>query len=146
MSEQIEFFVPGIPRPGGSKKGFYNKRLGRVMLVETGKYTADWRASVAQAGADIAKEVLTGPLRVRFDFVFPRPKSHYGSGKKASVLKANAPAFPAGKPDALKCARSSEDALTKIIWRDDSQIVTEVLTKRYGDKPGCLIRIVEEKA
>jgi Holliday junction resolvase RusA-like endonuclease len=146
MSEHIQFFVPGIPRPGGSKKGFYNKRLGRVMMVEAGKHTANWRASVSQAGSEAVTELLTGPLRVRFDFVFTRPKSHYGSGKNSTTLKAGAPPYPASKPDCLKCGRSTEDALTGILWRDDAQIVTEALTKRYGEQAGCLIRVAPEKA
>jgi Holliday junction resolvase RusA-like endonuclease len=33
----------------------------------------------------------------------------------------------------LKLARAAEDALTQVIWRDDSQIVSEVLLKVYAD-------------
>jgi Holliday junction resolvase RusA-like endonuclease len=90
--------------------------------------------------------MLEGPLRVRFDFVFPRPKGHFGSGKNATVLKRNAPQYPVVKPDATKVIRSTEDALKGILWRDDSQIVTQAATKRYGTQAGCLIRVVQESA
>jgi Holliday junction resolvase RusA-like endonuclease len=45
------------------------------------------------------------------------------------------------KPDVLKLARAVEDALTGILYRDDAQIVTEVLRKRYGDPPRVEIRL-----
>jgi Holliday junction resolvase RusA-like endonuclease len=32
-----------------------------------------------------------------------------------------------------------EDALTGIVWEDDSQIIDERLTKRYGTPAGVLI-------
>jgi Holliday junction resolvase RusA-like endonuclease len=79
------------------------------------------------------------------DFIMPRPKGHYRSGKHAGEVKDGAPPYPAVKPDAGKLARGTEDALTGIVWRDDSQIVTEVLTKRYGPQAGCRIRVREEK-
>jgi len=31
---KFRFFVPGIPRPGGSKKGFYIKKINRVVVTE----------------------------------------------------------------------------------------------------------------
>jgi Holliday junction resolvase RusA-like endonuclease len=37
------------------------------------------------------------------------------------------------RPDVLKLARAAEDALTGIVWRDDSQIVHETLAKVYGE-------------
>jgi Holliday junction resolvase RusA-like endonuclease len=78
--------------------------------------------------------------------VFPRPKGHYKGGKYGTALKANAPPFPTVRPDATKLIRPAEDALKGILWRDDSQIVTQAATKRYGDQAGCRIRVAPEKA
>lgn len=141
----VEFFVPGIPQPGGSKKAYFVKALGRAVITDTNPKVKDWRATVAQCASEVAKELLDGPLCVRFDFVLPRSKGHFGSGKNSGSVKASAPQFPTGRPDATKLVRSTEDALKGILWRDDSQIVTQAATKRYGDKPGCLIRIKQEK-
>lgn len=146
MSDELKIWVPGIPQPGGSKKGFFNKQTGRVQITEANPKSKDWRATVAQAASEHSPEVLDGPLRVRFDFVFPRPKGHYGSGKNADVLRASAPAFPATRPDATKLLRSTEDALKGILWRDDSQIVTQLATKRYGSQAGAWITIRPEAA
>jgi Holliday junction resolvase RusA-like endonuclease len=146
MTKEIQVWVPGVPQPGGSKRGFYNPRLGRVIITDANAKVKPWRASVSQAASEVVSEMLEGPLRVRFDFVFPRPKGHFGSGKNATVLKRNAPQYPVVKPDATKVIRSTEDALKGILWRDDSQIVTQAATKRYGAQAGCLIRVIQESA
>ena len=140
----ISFWVPGIPQPGGSKKGFYSAKLGRVIITEDAKHNKTWRASVVQCAAEVAKEILEGPLKVRFEFYFVRPKGHYGSGKNVGVRKSSAPAFPAGRPDTTKLIRSTEDALKGVLWRDDSQIVTQYGSKRYAPQAGAMIHVSVE--
>lgn len=142
---RIAFHVPGIPAPGGSKKFVgMNRRTGRALIVDdAGKRNKDWREAVAWAGkaAMQGKPLLEGPLKVRFEFVMPRPKGHFG----ARGLKPSAPAWPAVKPDALKLTRSSEDALTGIVWTDDAQIVKEEIEKRYaapGEESGAVITVM----
>jgi Holliday junction resolvase RusA-like endonuclease len=71
-----------------------------------------------------------------------RPKAHYGSGRNADKLKDSAPAFPLGKPDVDKLSRGVMDALTGIIFRDDSCVVTKRASKRYG-RPGVAIEVCE---
>jgi Holliday junction resolvase RusA-like endonuclease len=147
VNAEIDIWVPGVPQPGGSKRGFYNPKLGRAQVVDANDAKVKpWRACVSQAAADAVSAVLEGPLRVRFDFVYTRPKGHYGSGKNAGILKRNAPPFPAVKPDTTKLVRPAEDALKGILWKDDSQIVTQAATKRYGEQAGCRIRVAQEKA
>lgn len=74
----------------------------------------------------------SGPVTLRLRFVLKRPKGHYGSGKNVNVLKLNAPYFHTSKPDALKLARGVEDALTGVLYRDDSQTIP-ICWKVYGD-------------
>ncbi len=87
---------------------------------------------------------LTGPLKIQCEFHLMRPKFHYGTGRNAAMLKDSAPDFPTARPDATKLFRSTEDALTGILWVDDAQIVLQVVSKRYGDQPGA--RIVLSRA
>ena len=141
---EISFWVPGIPQPGGSKRGFH--RGGHVVVVDANPKAKDWKASAAQVASEVmkAKAPLTIPLSVTFEFYFPRPAGHFRSRDRIA-LKSSAPAFPTVRPDALKCARSTEDALTGIAWQDDSQIVTESIAKRYATfQPGCRVTIREE--
>ena len=142
----LEFFTPGIPAPGGSKRfvGF-GKSTGRAILIDAaGQRNKDWRALVGQCGhlamqGDPVHE--DGPLEVWFEFVMPRPKYHFNS---KGELKLASPVWHTKKPDALKLTRSTEDALTGIVWRDDSQIAKEHITKRYaapGEATGARITI-----
>lgn len=131
----IVFTVYGNPATAGSKKGFYNKKAKRVIITDDSKRSRPWKAMVsdAAAGAMGGAGFLEGALVVRLAFFVPRPKGHYGSGRNSGKVKDSAPLSPIVKPDLLKLARAIEDALTAIVYRDDSQIVREVLEKHYGE-------------
>ena len=135
----ITFTVHGLPAPGGSKRGFYNPKLGRVQLVEACKRTRPWRALVSDAAMQAHQAPpLAGPLRLEVEFILPRPKNH--TGKRG--LKAWAPHYHTSAPDSTKLLRSTEDALKGIAWTDDAQVAEQLVTKRYGDTPGAVVRIV----
>ena len=86
--------------------------------------------------------VLTGPLVVEMMFYLSRPKSHYGTGRNHRKVKPSAPRYHTKKPDLTKIIRSTEDALTGIVWRDDSQIVARDSGKLYADHQPPGVRIV----
>jgi len=152
--KMIEIFVPGIPRPGGSKRVWKNKYTGKFNTVDAGKYTKEWRAVVSHFANEAMrnKELLTGAVELNIEFYFARPKSHYGTGRNSLKLKPSAPEHHTQKPDRTKLLRSTEDALKGIVWRDDSQVIGGDVRKDWTDttypttpKPGALIRIVEQK-
>jgi Holliday junction resolvase RusA-like endonuclease len=140
--------VRGLPAPQGSKR-----HVGKGVMVESSKHVKPWREAVKHAALEVVGDdfaPLDGPLLVSMVFSFARPKGHYRTGRNADLLRDSAPLFPHGKPDVSKLARSTEDALTGIVWSDDSRIVEyELLAKRYagsvmGDVltgPGCVIRV-----
>lgn len=141
----LEFFVPGLPITQGSKRAFVNKYTGKAMLVEDAERLKPWRWSVGVTAAQaMAKRpFIQGPVRIRLQFLFPRPKSHYGTGRNHATLKATAQPLPTGKPDLDKLQRAVFDALTHVVWVDDS-LVTEVFAiKRYNPEPGVLVAIEE---
>lgn len=140
--------VRGLPAPQGSKR-----HVGKGVMVESSKHVKPWREAVKHAALEVVGDdfqPLDGPLLVSMVFSFARPKGHFGTGRNAGVLRAGAPLFPCGKPDLSKLARATEDALTGVVWVDDSRVVEyELLAKRYaggpeGDVlvgPGCVIRV-----
>lgn len=147
----IVFAVAGKSEPAGSKRPFtWRARDGRsgTSIVDANPKSRGWKTLVSEAAAAaFSGELIAGPLSVEFTFEVPRPQGHFG--KKG--LLASAPAHPTTRPDVLKLARAVEDAITGIIWRDDSQIVRETLVKRYGEQSRLHVRIerpwgVEEKA
>jgi Holliday junction resolvase RusA-like endonuclease len=140
----VSFWVPGIPAPGGSKRAIpYRGRDGKthVAVKDMGVRNKDWRATVAQvAESHYQGEPFRGPLAVTFEFVAVRPKGHYT--KSGRRLRTSAPMYPTVRPDALKLARSTEDALTGILWADDSQTVQLTTRKVYGPQAGCRVEVV----
>lgn len=135
----LNFRVVGIPQTAGSKQGFFNKKLKRVMIVDANKRSKPWKALVSAAALEVAPrgDLYRGPLTVSMVFYLPRPKGHYGR----RGLLPSAPQYPTGKPDVLKLARAVEDACTGILWHDDAQIVHEGLSKTYGDPPGIEVAV-----
>lgn len=141
--------VVGTPAPQGSKRGFYNKNLNRVQMVESSKKVAPWRQDVVAAALNTAAETgweaPTGPVSITIHFRLPRPRYHYGSGKNANTLRGNAPAYVDKKPDLDKLVRSTLDALTSSgVIRDDAQVAILALVKKYaapGQSTGAAIDI-----
>jgi Holliday junction resolvase RusA-like endonuclease len=140
----IAFTVIGEAAPAGSKRAFRNPHSGRIMVTDASKGSKPWKARVAATAVEhFEGELLDGPLVLELSFFRPRPKTHYGSGRNSAVVKPSAPSYPATRPDVLKLARGVEDALTGVVWRDDAQIVDEVLRKRYGSPARCEVTIRE---
>ena len=122
-----EFFVEMTPAPGGSKKAI--TRGGKTFLIDACKNNKKWRQKVAATAiAAVGKPMFKGPLVFEMAFIMPRPKAHYRTNGE---YKAWAPWCPTVRPDLTKLIRSTEDALTKIMWNDDAQVVAQVCTKRH---------------
>lgn len=88
--------------------------------------------------------LLAGPIELKLIFYMARPKGHFRTGKHAGELRESAPEHPTSKPDLTKLTRAVEDALTGIIWKDDSQVVQQDTKKVYcepEDKVGVYITI-----
>jgi Holliday junction resolvase RusA-like endonuclease len=138
-AKMIRIEVSGIPKPGGSKRGFY--RGGKVIITDACKGSKDWKSLVAySARQQYQGNPLTGSIRVYVTFKMPRPKYHF---KKNGMPSAKLETYHTKKPDATKLMRSTEDALTGILWADDSQIYHQEITKIYGAQPGAVIEVEE---
>jgi Holliday junction resolvase RusA-like endonuclease len=138
--------VIGIPAPGGSKRAMRSASTGRVIVLEDCKRTPAWRQAVAAAALVERRGrrwPLRGALSVLVVFRMPRPKGHY---LRSGDLSPRAPGAHIVRPDATKLWRSTEDALTGIVWADDALICYQGVHKRYvepGELPGARIRIYE---
>jgi crossover junction endodeoxyribonuclease RusA len=123
--------VAGIPAPQGSKR-----HVGNGILVESSKKVGPWREAVAAAVlAKTGGRVLfpSGPVAVAVVFYLPRPRSHYGTGRNAGVLKVSAPRYPFGQPDVDKLLRSTLDGLTAArVFGDDAQVAKAHAVKVYA--------------
>ena len=137
----MSFDVEGHPSPGGSKNAFRNPRTGRIVVVDAGgKKTKVWRQAVAAAGALAmrGRPLLAAPIGVVFDFRMSRPKAHYHADGR---IRRDAPPVPIVRPDATKLQRSTEDALTGIVWRDDAEIAEIRTTRAYAFEGSSGVRV-----
>lgn len=157
---EFTFFCAGTPAPGGSKNAWvptnkatgqpYRRPGGSIMVNVTdagGEANKKWKAAVTiQARAFMqGRPPYECPIKVEFIFFIKRPQSHYRTGKNAHLLRDDAPEHHTKAPDALKYARGTEDALTSVLWADDSQNVRLCAEKRYmkpGEREGCQVRFV----
>lgn len=157
--EVIEFFVPGQAVPGGSKRAFAATRKDGSVVCrkgtnipiinvteDSGKRNKVWRTAVGYHARSKMKsrEPIAGSCEVCFTFQIRRPQAHYRTGGFAHLLRPDAPTRHNQTPDVLKLCRAVEDALTGIIYVDDSQTVKLTATKEWvgrDDYEGCNIRI-----
>lgn len=144
------FFVSGTPVAKGSAKGFVvkSRQTGkhRAIITQTNnERQKPWAAAIRYAAQQAMKgrSPLGGPVCIGLHFTMPRPKNHRRTGKNAHLLRDNAPVWHTSTPDMDKLVRCVWDALTGVIWHDDSQVcmMSPPPVKVYGDRPGVEITV-----
>lgn len=91
------------------------------------------------------KELLDEALIVSID-VFKKPPQSISKVKRNSVAIENESLRPITKPDVDNYAKGIKDALTGVIWTDDSKVVELVIRKFYSMNPRAevVIKTLEE--
>jgi Holliday junction resolvase RusA-like endonuclease len=140
MPAMIEFEVPGTPvgkgRPRFSSQGGFVKT-----------YTPEKTASYESLVRMMAAQAMNGRVPVDFavsvtvDAYFEVPASW--SKKKREAAMAGQ-IFPFGK-DIDNIAKAVLDGMNSIVYVDDRQVVTALLTKRYSDRPRVHVGVIEAK-
>lgn len=149
----LEFTVLGRPQPKGSKRVLpirSRTRVGdrRIVMVDSNKNAAPWETRVgevalrtATGGETAAVELLNEPVALEVEFLFSRPRGHYGVGRNINRIRASAPAYLTAKPDVDKLCRCVLDALTGTLFRDDAQVVELLARKGYGEPERAEIKL-----
>ena len=132
------FVIPGKPQAQGSK------RLVGKHMIESNGSLAPWRADAIAVMHDPSRKPVTAPVSVRVEFVYPRPRSHFGTGKNADVLKPSAPTYKTSAPDTDKLCRAVGDALEQAgVIRSDALIAAWTASKTYGRLPLTRLHVTE---
>ena len=125
----IRFIVHGLPVPQGSTRAWVVN--GKPIITTTAKGLSTWRRLVADVAQRFAPpEPWDGPVRLELDFGLPKPKS----------APKNRRVWPDKRPDLDKLTRAVLDALSYVVFADDSQVVEIAARKEYGP-PGVAIEI-----
>lgn len=129
----LTFTAWGVAAPKGSAKGFAVPVKGqpgkfRAVVTHDNSRTKGWQQTIADAAIRALDEIPFGaagygtdPIRLLVVFYLARPKS---LGKRV--------AHHTKKPDLDKLTRAVGDALTGVLWNDDSQVVDLQVRKRYA--------------
>jgi len=132
---EISFRVLGNPKAQKRHRTYTKGKGGKPLpfarqVDPSGTDKSDFLAQVYQFAPE---KPMEGPLTLKVWFFFARPASHYGTGKNAGKLKANAPKLHTKKPDTDNLVKLVKDALTGVFYRDDSQIFGLMAFKGYAE-------------
>jgi Holliday junction resolvase RusA-like endonuclease len=120
----LAFRVIGVAQPKGNMRAYRNTNV----LTDSNRNLKGWQTLVAGAASSAIQRLdpsdramLAGAVALSVVIYLPRPKS-----LKASI-RANI-----RRPDLDKCIRAVQDALERVVYFDDAQIVNLVAAKRYA--------------
>jgi Holliday junction resolvase RusA-like endonuclease len=129
----LEQRVFGLPVAQGRPRArHFQDRSGATRVSVFDPSTSrDWKRTVLAQCLD-AKPLapVEGPLAMHLEFYLPR-----GVSLPKRVV------HHVTKPDVSNLCKAVEDALCGVIYRDDKQIVSLTVEKRYSPAPGVLIRL-----
>lgn len=132
----IRFIVPGQAVP--QQRTGRTVINGRIVSYDPQK-SRDFKQLVRMVAYQHApQQLLDGPLIVTIDVIKDIPKSYSVKRRQAAI---EGKIRPTSKPDNTNYAKGIEDALNKVIWNDDSSIVTLVVRKWYGERPRTIVHV-----
>lgn len=112
-------------------------RIGGFVRMYTPATANDFKGDIQKAAIQVGlmNALLEGPLAMATTYRLPRPKNHFGSGKKADQVKASAPRYwHTVKPDLDNIEKAVKDCLSNIrAWKDDCQVAYVIKKKIYVD-------------
>lgn len=130
----IEIILAG--EPVGKGRPRFSRKSGAVYTPEkTARFEERlaWAAQQAMRG----HKLFEGALRVRMDAYVSIPKSMKKTIRQGALMGL---VRPTKKPDADNFAKML-DACNKVVWVDDSQIVSLQVEKHYSTEPRMVIKI-----
>ena len=121
--------VFGTPKPQPRPRCV---QRGGFVSVYNPKSADFWKGMVQDSLNEYAGMHYEGAIHILLVFYMPRPKSHYGTGRNANLLKDTAPYHHTKTPDIDNLTKAVMDAITDIkVWKDDKQVVAVDAEKRY---------------
>jgi Holliday junction resolvase RusA-like endonuclease len=130
----LHFIVYGVAQPKGSTRSFLPKGWQRPVVTSDNPKNAGWQHLVADGASRaialrpaVDRRLLEGGVRLSIAFYLPTPQKF----QTGPYVRGRALPPHTTKPDLDKLVRAVKDALTKIAWRDDAQVIDVVAIKRY---------------
>ena len=134
----IRFTVPGEPVGKGRPRVVRNGGFSRTYTPEkTASYENLVKLEFQRQGGRMLKD---GPLKLRISAWYSIPRS---ASKRKQQAMTGGLIRPTKKPDCDNVGKVVADALNGLAYRDDSQIVTLIVEKWFGEEPRVDVEIRE---
>lgn len=138
--DKLTITIPGEP-VSQSRPRF--RRIGKHVETYELKDVKDWKMMLKIMARQqmVGVPLLNGPVALSVSVYRSIPKSF--SNKKRRLAEEKS-IRPVTKPDIDNYIKAIQDALTKVVWNDDSQIVEYVppFGKYYSEKPRVEIEVI----
>jgi Holliday junction resolvase RusA-like endonuclease len=136
MTARYTIVIPGVAHGKGRLRTFANRPGG---YTPTATHNAEaWVKSCAIQ--QIGQPMMETPIEVVVGIDVAVPAS-WSKKRREAALRGEV--RPTGKPDLDNCTKLLMDALNKIAWRDDAQVVKLAVAKRYAHAPQTIVEIFE---
>lgn len=131
----ITFTIPVEPR-GWARA----RRHGNVYFIDPA--TQFYRNAIVAFASEamVRHTLIEGPVEMTVISIITPPESWSTIKRKRAVAGE---IMPACKPDADNLFKAVADALNKVVYRDDAQIIDARSVKRYGARPEVQIAVSE---
>lgn len=122
-------------------KSYIPIKIGRRMAVVPDKKTAEFEKYVEKLANKCAPaEPWPGAVEVNITYYF-KVTEGWNAEKKASAIRGSV--FATVKPDGDNVSKAICDAMSKVIFQDDAQIVKYSISKEYSNRDAILITVRE---
>lgn len=132
-----DFEIEGKP-VGKGRPRF--RRMGNFVQTYTPEKTADYEKSVRLRFQNAGGQITEKPVKIEIVAFFAPPKS---TRKRDKAEMLTNKILPMKKPDCDNIAKIILDALNKISYKDDAQVVELLVKKRYAAETKVTVHIEE---
>lgn len=132
-----DFEIEGKPAGKGRPRF---KRMGSFVQTYTPEKTAEYEKLVRLKFQNAGGVITDKPVKIEIVAFFAPPKSTR-KREKADMLANRI--LPVKKPDCDNIAKIVLDALNKIAYKDDSQVIELTVKKRYAEDARVFVHIEE---
>ena len=133
----IKFLVKTRPKPQQR-----HRSNGRFQYDPSSK---DKMLFLLQAKEYAPKLPTLRNIDMELTFCYKRPRSHYRSKNKKLILKEDSPSYKGSKADIDNLAKFYIDAMNKVFYKDDCQIVSLNANKVWGSEDYVYVKIAYTK-
>lgn len=138
----IKFEVPGDP-VGKQRPRVVRNKFTRGVHTYTPQKTKTYEALVQmQAQRVYDKEPTSNNVSVAIDAYFKVPKSYSKKRTEMCLLQIER---PSKKPDTDNIAKAILDAMNKVVYQDDKQVVSLHIEKYYSKDPKVVVNVIEQE-